>query len=1450
MRLIKRRSSASLSSQQQQQQIKSNASLVSLPTLSHDVPPVPLLDPSLASTKTSLSKDVVSPEKSNRRKRDSAEMKYPPTSFGQSSASGSGSGAGGSGTGSSGWTFGRMRSFKGKSRTSAKDNDDGAPKAASNSMPSASATATVIGAKGVSKGQRLSRESFRTDHPHPLPLPHLASKSAPSTPAPPVSPSRPVMQSPPPLPTSSPADFSRSDLATRSHAASATEVQPHTLDNPLAARVNNPLTSYTTSPHALDLERPRQQPQLQSARPPPRPVLLAALSSGSSAPSVGSEASTTPLVPADDDDRPHRRAGRASSMSPKKLTKRRPMTAIYDQFELVEQPSNPSHRNRETRHARSASAHASPSPQTHVITDIPIPYRPPVHSSSLPLPVGAAPPQHQTQFNWSLNRNPSSSTAASSGMTPSTEESAMIETPSNAVLVPGRGGSSGGLWEGMGSGAALSRASTFSSYREGDDRTIVHDPITTGKEAAIAEDNYDKRATIMPIQPGNPQDRPLSGKSSPTVSATLSTFTNTPTVSTSSDVTAKPPKSLRTSTSNLELRTPRPLSEAVISNDSAETTPSSARKEKVTFEVQPLAPEATAEHDMDTRHRPVRPAFGRLRSSSVGAMSVNTNSVYSVGEVMTATNATVATARAVQLTTSTTTTTVVSGAAEIIAGRAEREILGVTETIQNFESSSEAVRRAFDSERERGEWPLALTSDHLQYEDRPTLTSASPKSRSKRAHSGRAAPPPPHLSPKSTRQSQPPLSPILRPSVSASSPVKQVSFTTNVTRSFQGAKPRGSPIEAEDPKSPIRPGMPARSGSFSRLWRRLSSSGSLGRGKKSKSISYHLNGEDEGIPPVPQTKKHETYKDGTTPSGSRIKRSRASLDLTIPLKSAPISSFLDSFSSKENEPSRESSDERPSTPSSVRSKKGKKKPPAVPPPRANSAPLSGWTDDNIAPELPPITSLQNPLPSPDFVPFDFTASPLPVQGDLPSLSQRQQSEPANASLRSFRKLSAPPASSSWKTPLGPYTPPLSAIVSDYFRDVRPSSLSDLPEGIVFAREIQLHRVSLHEDAEMQSYDAKRKYRQSLVEIKDDEAFQATIEELVKLESDGRVRMTRAGGAALRSGLGAGSMTPPPIFRTASKDLLEKQVRQENIRAWFVTRELVQGERRHGRLLARGVEAVQTAAKTRDDLLPLPVLATSSEATLVVPKPVPAHYRSGSGNIRSSSRLRRPRTAGGNSERISGGTSSGNPSPSSPVPPLPSSQLTTTQTTPLGILALGLPKLQALSLTLSERFEHDPSPYGVADAFISMEDELTREISAWASQIGEVVVSDLGEELDRVLDQGRVGRRARRASEELGGIGSGDESDGDERLGFADIIIMPIQRAARYRLLFQELSTKLPAMSHTSLKIHRALEASIRLASECDKCQSFDLNALRRRDKKGKKARPVSMAPGMPLNGVW
>jgi hypothetical protein len=89
-----------------------------------------------------------------------------------------------------------------------------------------------------------------------------------------------------------------------------------------------------------------------------------------------------------------------------------------------------------------------------------------------------------------------------------------------------------------------------------------------------------------------------------------------------------------------------------------------------------------------------------------------------------------------------------------------------------------------------------------------------------------------------------------------------------------------------------------------------------------------------------------------------------------------------------------------------------------------------------------------------------------------------------------------------------------------------------------------------------SLEERRKYRQTLVDIQDDVVFHQVLQDLARLEKkedDER------------------ELSPASTDANGSEEVREEwKPDKGEIRAWFVTRELVQGERRHGRLLARGV----------------------------------------------------------------------------------------------------------------------------------------------------------------------------------------------------------------------------------------------------------------------------------------
>jgi hypothetical protein len=79
----------------------------------------------------------------------------------------------------------------------------------------------------------------------------------------------------------------------------------------------------------------------------------------------------------------------------------------------------------------------------------------------------------------------------------------------------------------------------------------------------------------------------------------------------------------------------------------------------------------------------------------------------------------------------------------------------------------------------------------------------------------------------------------------------------------------------------------------------------------------------------------------------------------------------------------------------------------------------------------------------------------------------------------------------------------------------------------------------------------------------------------------------------------------------------------------------------------------------------------------------------------------------------------------------SNDVRSTQGRSIDVLLLRLPRLLALSLTLSSRFAHDPSPDQIATAFLSMEDELTTEMAGWAADVGVLIGSGVGKEIDRL-----------------------------------------------------------------------------------------------------------------------
>lgn len=124
--------------------------------------------------------------------------------------------------------------------------------------------------------------------------------------------------------------------------------------------------------------------------------------------------------------------------------------------------------------------------------------------------------------------------------------------------------------------------------------------------------------------------------------------------------------------------------------------------------------------------------------------------------------------------------------------------------------------------------------------------------------------------------------------------------------------------------------------------------------------------------------------------------------------------------------------------------------------------------------------------------------------------------------------------------------------------------------------------------------------------------------------------------------------------------------------------------------------------------------------------------------------------------------------------------------PMDVLLLRLPRLLALSLTLSSQFEHHASPAGLAEAFLAMEPSLREECGMWAGEIGNLIVMGLGEWLDTNAAMasssstpsqtpghkrsGSLIGRFGAGSEVLGLVMEGQEADDrEDRLSFMDIV---------------------------------------------------------------------------------
>lgn len=166
----------------------------------------------------------------------------------------------------------------------------------------------------------------------------------------------------------------------------------------------------------------------------------------------------------------------------------------------------------------------------------------------------------------------------------------------------------------------------------------------------------------------------------------------------------------------------------------------------------------------------------------------------------------------------------------------------------------------------------------------------------------------------------------------------------------------------------------------------------------------------------------------------------------------------------------------------------------------------------------------------------------------------------------------------------------------------------------------------------------------------------------------------------------------------------------------------------------------------------------------------------------------------------------------------------------------------------------------------------RELSAWAGEVGQLIAMGFGEMLDREMrEDGSLSRNSTMGDIAHLGMGpifgppfdSLDQSSStafgsylnllradttqEDRTSFSEILLAPIQRAARYRLLFHSLVVKMPKETAGREKVQAALWAAERIVHAVNKGQGFDLEGLRREDDEGSPQAGETEAEGLTMH---
>lgn len=667
-----------------------------------------------------------------------------------------------------------------------------------------------------------------------------------------------------------------------------------------------------------------------------------------------------------------------------------------------------------------------------------------VQSTPPSLPEGAQPPALSTS-SWSLARNSSTSTQASSMIAPSTDESTVLTPPYD----PHGERRLSDPWDALNIPIAndLSRSSTL-SFKSGDD----------GVKFLPSNEIIDMRQMLAEGLPPDPfgddeeadtrdDTQSLHSPSLATMRSVSDTIVSFSTALEGGRTMAPTPSSeLQSLSSGMTSRPGSRVREA-----SADAAPSPQRVLQPSPSLASLADPASRTVSCDSTPRSFGPVsrfrrgqgHTRSRASSLSAVSINRASSYSVGEINVADHAAMTPATTVRLP-------------------------DLTPTPE----------------------PPAVKPHHFTPPSRPG---------SKRSHSDFGQAPSrtllPFLSRESVRNGAGVVPPPPLPRLRSAPSLEVITSPPPVAERLEESSVIESPVG------------PARTSSLGRLWRRLS----VGRKKSRSGSSTSTDSASINIGPP----KSRSCVD-VTPSGNLLDSPvslRAPLDEIIPEVPSPGPRSSSLIAAARARGAQRASDLSFASSSSAGSFDliGRK-------------PIGQRTSSLSTPPSLVISDHSGSVPG-SYFPQGLTGSSLPRAAEPPSTSTIIEGVPLTSTPE-----------------------PAEVQASDYLSQ---------PASPRTARR-QRPRFSMGAGPNP-TPEERRRYRQTLVDIQDDVVFHQVLQDLARLDQQNNEKKGDPNRTA--------SIEPN---RLTEVDRQSWRADKGEIRAWFVTREMVQGERRHGRLLARGV----------------------------------------------------------------------------------------------------------------------------------------------------------------------------------------------------------------------------------------------------------------------------------------